>query len=223
MDRILRALTALVILLAPLSVGAYIESAALPAPYDDLSPAANAARLAGDDFRYYNSAGTDAGYLAKDRSVFLALGTDAGDPLPPFTLAKDQLRILLFLGKGTKLPGGLSIGGPGADIVRVFGPVYPLGRADVYDNEPRTGMYTENTHTFRRGEAFRCYTLTYFDRSGRYLQFLVDRKTKTIAAAAAWQSPSLSRPDAAAADALSRWGLWRLLRPEEAGGAPLAL
>lgn len=223
MIRFIRALAALCFLLVPGGAGAYTDPVVCPPPFAELTPAANAARASDAAFLHLRDIGSDAGYLAADRSVFFAMGTRSAEALPPYILAEDQLRIVLFLGKGTPLPGGLVVGGPAADIVRIFGPVYPVSRSDIYENEPRTGMYTENTHTFRDGRMFRYYTLTYADRNGRSVQFLVDRDTKTIAAAACWDDSLFSRPDTAAADALTRWGLWRLLFPSPSGQGALAL
>lgn len=223
MIRFLRALAALCILLVPGGAGAYTDPIVCPPPFTELTPAANAARASDAAFLHLRDMGSDAGYLAADRSTFFAMGTRSTEALPPYILAEGQLRIVLFLGKGTPLPGGLVVGGPASDIVRIFGPVYPVSRSDIYENEPRTGMYTENTHTFRDGRMFRYYTLTYADRNGRSVQFLVDRNTKTIAAAACWDDSLFSRPDTAAADALTRWGLWRLLFPSPTGQGALAL
>lgn len=223
MIRFIRALTALCFLLVPGGAGAYTDPIVCPPPFTELTPADNAARASEAAFLHLRDIGSDAGYLAADRSAFFAMGTRSAEALPPYILAEGQLRIVLFLGKGTPLPGGLAVGGPAADIVRIFGPVYPVSRSDIYENEPRTGMYTENTHTFRDGRAFRYYTLTYADRNGRSVQFLVDRDTKTIAAAACWDDSLFSRPDTAAADALTRWGLWRLLFPSPTGQGALAL
>ncbi len=216
---------ALALLALPRPAAAYVESAALSAPFSDTSPAANEARTADGRWQAYRQIGGDAGWLARDRSVFFAVGT-GDDPLPPFTLAKGQLRIVLFLGRGTPVAGGVSVGAPASEAVRAFGPVYPYSRSDVYENEPGTGLYTENTHAFPRSAGrpdFRYYTLTYRDRDGRSLQFLVDRETKTVAAAAYWEGASLSRPDAAAADALTRWGLWRYLFPASGEAGALRL
>lgn len=223
MIRFIRALAALYLLLVPGGAGAYTNPVVCPPPFAELTPAANAARASDAAFLHLRDIGSDAGYLAADRSVFFAMGTRSTEALPPYILAEGQLRIVLFLGKGTPLPGGLAVGGPASDIVRIFGPVYPVSRSDIYENEPRTGMYTENTHTFRDGRMFRYYTLTYADRNGRSVQFLVDRDTKTIAAAACWDDSLFSRPDTAAADALTRWGLWRLLFPSPSGQGALAL
>lgn len=218
-------LLAFALLMLPRMAAAYVESAALSAPLTDMSPAANAARTADGRWEFYRQIRSDAGWIARDRSVFFAIGT-GGDALPPFTLEKGALRIALFLGRGTPVAGGVSVGSPASDVVRAFGPVYPYSRSDVYENEPGTGLYTENTHAFPRAAGrpdFRYYTLTYSDRAGRHLQFLVDRTAKIVAAAAYWEGASLSRPDAAAADALTRWGLWRYLFPrsDEAGALRL--
>lgn len=223
MIRFIRALTALCFLLVPGGAGAYTDPIVCPPPFTELTPAANAARASDAAFLHLRDIGSDAGYLAADRSAFFAMGTRSAEALPPYILAEGQLRIVLFLGKGTPLPCGLAVGGPASDIVRIFGPVYPVSRSDIYENEPRSGMYTENTHTFRDGRMFRYYTLTYADRNGRSVQFLVDRDTKTIAAAACWDDSLFSRPDTAAADALTRWGLWRLLFPSPTGQGALAL
>ena len=202
---------------APFSASAYVDAVPLPAAFSDVSPAAGEARIQSGAYRLYRVLGADEGYFARDHSIFFAACT-AEDALPPYTLGRRVLRIVLFLGKGTALPGGPAVGGPASSVIDAFGPVYPVSRSDIYENEPRTGMYTENTHAFPRGsgrEDYRYYTLTYADKAGRHVQFLVGREDRTILCAAYWEGPSLAPSDAAAADALTRWGLWRRLFPPD--------
>lgn len=204
-------------LLAPcLTASAWTENAAPPPPFGEDRPVP--ALLKSGDYTRSRESGGDTGWLRKDSAVFFAEGS-ADDPLPPYTVGKGRLRIILWLRPGEPLPGGLSVGSPAADVIRRFGKVYPYSRADIYQNEPDTGMYTENTFRAPGGKEFRCWTLTYFDKNGRWVQFLIDRDTKKIALCAAWEGGSLRCPGTAAADALSAWGLWRLiLGTDKAGG-----
>lgn len=209
-------LGAVLTVLAPLSGSAYIEDAALP------EPGALWEASSGKDWMPYNETLTETGRIKKDHSLFIVFPrNDAAHqkdtPLP---------RLILSLAPGP-LPASAMTGADGKAVIARFGPVYPFRRSDMYENTPMTGMYTENTYTVSSGreeaKEFHYYTLTYHDRKARYLQFLVDRKTRKVRAAAWWQGTPLYSPDTVTADALTRWGLWRYVIPELMDGYALTL
>lgn len=207
-------------LLFPFSSGAYIESALPDPPFDEAGSLWAAA--SGPDWAAYNETLTETGRIRKDRAIFIAFQKNDGahekeTPLP---------KLILFLAPGSP-SSGLPAMSDGKDVLTRFGKVYPFRRSDIYENTPKTGMYTENTYTVYDGpggaKEFHYYTVTYHDRQERYLQFLIDRNTAKVRTAAWWQGNPLYSPDTVTADALTRWGLWRYVIPEFMDSGALSL
>lgn len=203
----------------PFSCSAYTEKALPDPPLDPAGALWTAA--SGSDWISYNETLSETGRIKKDHSLFAAFQKNDGaheKETPP-------VKILLFLMPGPSA-AGVTVGSDGKELINRLGSVYPFRRSDIYENTPGTGMYTENTYTISSAEGrkeFHYYTLTYHDKSARYLQFLVDRNTAKVRAAAWWQETPLYSPDTVTADALTTWGLWRYVIPELMDGGALTL
>ncbi len=204
----------------PFSCSAYIEKALPDPPLDQAGALWTAASEA--DWEPYNETLTETGRIKKDHTLFAVFQKNDGahaKETPP-------VKLLLFLGPGPSA-AGVTDGSDGKELITGLGKVYPFRRSDIYENTLGTGMYTENTYTVSSGPAeakeFHYYTLTYHDKSGRYLQFLVDRNTAKVRAAAWWQGRPLYSPDTVTADALTEWGLWRYVIPDLMDGGALNL
>lgn len=203
----------------PFSCSAYIEKALPDPPLDQEGTLWAAA--SGSDWTSYNETLTETGRIKKDHSLFAVFQKNDGahaKETPP-------VKILLFLAPGPSA-AGITAGSDGKELITRLGKVYPFRRSDIYENTPGTGMYTENTYTVSSMEEqkeFHYYTLTYHDKNARYLQFLVDRNTTKVRAAAWWQGTPLYSPDTVTADALTAWGLWRYVIPELMDSGALTL
>lgn len=164
--------------------------------------------LNSNDYRFVNhfNAGTQDGYMKNDNSMFMVLANKSDYPIQP-----GQMNSVIILKPGIFTDKGIQVGDTLQKLINTYGKVYERARSDIYNNDLNTGYYYKEGYSYLvRGKThgFKYYSIIYFDREQRQIQFLVNQSSREIVAIRYWRyNPYDINPSGV----IGRYGLWRYI------------